>query len=491
MKNEEIALIQSKRNAAIIAPAGHGKTEMIAELVKKLDGKKLVLTHTNAGVSALSRRFEKHKIAKNNYALYTISAFCMKWCQAYPKTAKVNPEINPGNKNFYPEQYKGAANIFSHQWARDVLCRTYQLVIVDEYQDCSIEQHNIFLAINKSLKVYVLGDPLQSIFDWAGDLVSWQNLGFEILENEIETRPWRWEKSNKELGQYLTKIREEFQPALNKLEVSIPTKSIENCVKCVSAVTPRFLNGILREYGSVLYLTQWPKQQCQFSQYFGGLLQNDEAQDFKDLYKFAQRLDFKTGMERARVLFDFISQCATHITTELKSYKKHIDEGNCNFNQIIKYPELGNRILTLCQNNGLEDIINVLQWVKDVGKFKLYRKELLSELIRSIKFSKDTGVTIEDAARQIRMNPNHQSRYSNFKRLSSRPVLSKGLEFDCVIIDCKAEFTPMEMYVAMTRAMRMIYFICDKDSVTLKWREKKAYNSKYGANRKLNKNLTK
>ena len=46
MKPEEIALIRSKHNASIIAPAGHGKTEMITELVDKLSGKKLVLTHT-------------------------------------------------------------------------------------------------------------------------------------------------------------------------------------------------------------------------------------------------------------------------------------------------------------------------------------------------------------------------------------------------------------------------------------------------------------
>ena len=40
MKAEEIALIQSKQNAAIVAPAGHGKTEMITDLVNKAVGKK-------------------------------------------------------------------------------------------------------------------------------------------------------------------------------------------------------------------------------------------------------------------------------------------------------------------------------------------------------------------------------------------------------------------------------------------------------------------
>ena len=75
MKDEDIARIQSKHNAAIIAPAGHGKTEMITDLVDKLTGKKLVLTHTNAGVSALMQRLAKKRVNKGKYTLSTISSF--------------------------------------------------------------------------------------------------------------------------------------------------------------------------------------------------------------------------------------------------------------------------------------------------------------------------------------------------------------------------------------------------------------------------------
>ena len=85
MKAEEIHLIESKHNAAIIAPAGHGKTEMITEIVDKLPGKKLVLTHTNAGVAALAQRLSKKQIKKEKFHLSTISSFCMMWCGAYPK----------------------------------------------------------------------------------------------------------------------------------------------------------------------------------------------------------------------------------------------------------------------------------------------------------------------------------------------------------------------------------------------------------------------
>ena len=51
-----------------------------------------------------------------------------------------------------------------------------------------------------------------------------------------------------------------------------------------------------------------------------------------------------------------------------------------------------------------------------------------------------------------------------------------GLEFDCVIIDLSKvntgwgnsnRYSVTEMYVAMTRAMKAIYFITDQESVLL------------------------
>ena len=55
----------------------------------------------------------------------------------------------------------------------------------------------------------------------------------------------------------------------------------------------------------------------------------------------------------------------------------------------------------------------------------------------------------------------------NVKKLSSRAVLSKGLEFEHVTINLEEQYTAIEMYIAMTRAMKTIYFITDQDSIVL------------------------
>lgn len=467
MTTEEIALIQSKHNAAIIAPAGHGKTEMITDLVANLPGKKLVLTHTNAGVSALSQRLTKKQISDEKYMLSTISSFCMKWCGAYPATAEVDQTLPLNDKRFYNDQVCGAANIFSHLWARNVIKATYSCVIVDEYQDCVVKQHQVFLELNRTVPVYVFGDPLQSIFGWAGKPVSWNNIEFEQVP--IKTIPYRWERGNVELGQYLTDVRTVLLPSLSRKRVRLSTIPNGSFIKRISPAVARGA-GILNEmnkYKSALYLTKWQPAQCLFSQQSGGVFQNDEPQNLNDLYKFARFLDVDNGYARAETIYSFVEACATQVNAELGSYKNHIINGDFNFDRITKHPEFGDKMLKVFQNHGYDDMLLVLEWVKSNSTFRLYRRELFTELIRSIQFARDRGTTIHEAAQQIRMNPNNQRRYAGFKKLSSRAVLSKGLEFECVAINLEENYTATEMYVAMTRAMKTIIFITDQDSVLL------------------------
>ena len=60
MADPEIDLLAIDRGS-ITAPAGCGKTHLIAEALQRHEGEKpiLVLTHTNAGVAALRSRMDK------------------------------------------------------------------------------------------------------------------------------------------------------------------------------------------------------------------------------------------------------------------------------------------------------------------------------------------------------------------------------------------------------------------------------------------------
>lgn len=467
MKPEEISLIKSKQNAAIIAPAGHGKTEMIVDLVEHAERKALLVTHTNAGVDALVKRLKKRNVGSNKYSITTIAGFCLRWSSAYPKTADIR-DIPVDDNDYYPMLYDGTFYIFKNTWARKVLQNTYSCVIVDEYQDCIIPQHLIFLEINKSIPVIVFGDPLQAIFGWAGCLVSWKNLGFDIIN--VETHPWRWNKTNPKLGEYLCNIRSILEPGLNGQNVTINVESIEKCIRVLPTsykhnISP--LLSIIKTFENTAYITNLKSDQEKFSHGTGGIFQNDETQNIKELLTNAAYFDKREGSISAKCLFVFLSQCATNVTTELMSYSNNINKGNFDFGRIKKYPEFGELIKKVYNDASNQSIIAVLDWIRREKAFRIFRKELISEMRRALVYSNENSISIYDAAQKIRTLPGLQRRYAGFRFLSSRTLLLKGLEFDCVIIDLEKGMTVTDYYVALTRARKYIFIISDKKSIVL------------------------
>ena len=75
MTEAELDKIMQMSSAAIIAPAGHGKTEMIADIVERSTGKQLLLTHTNAGVDAIDKRLKSGKYPQQNILLPPLLLF--------------------------------------------------------------------------------------------------------------------------------------------------------------------------------------------------------------------------------------------------------------------------------------------------------------------------------------------------------------------------------------------------------------------------------
>lgn len=152
MTKQELDEIFSYQTVAIVAAAGHGKTEMIVDMVEYADGKQLLLTHTHAGVDALQKRLNSRKVPKNKYAILTIAAFCIRWGTAYCNTAEVNVSLVPtktASNAFYSQFYQGAKKVFQSEWPKYVLQASYSGIIVDEYQDCLIIHHEMFLALSR------------------------------------------------------------------------------------------------------------------------------------------------------------------------------------------------------------------------------------------------------------------------------------------------------------------------------------------------------
>ncbi len=471
MTEQELDAIFALQTVAIIAPAGHGKTEMIVDIVDHSKGKQLLLTHTHAGVDALQKRLNRRSIPKSKYNISTIAAFCIKWGMAYRCTAAVDTTRTPYKseaQSYYAQFYDGAKRIFQQDWAGKVLQSTYAGIIVDEYQDCQMVHHEMFQIISRYLPIRVLGDPLQGIFAFSEQsLVDWNNLGFPVVK--IVTFPWRWQKTNPVLGRYLDSIRTILWPTLSGQQCVLP---IDSCNGSVCVINPQNFNaysllGEFRQYRSVLHITRWEYQQKSFSSRMSGIFQIDERQDCEDLFAYAEVFSNNNGADLLLGAIEFESKCATKVTVELSAYISRLQKKSFDFNRIKKNQELGQLLCQLNTCDCYEALLRLFDWFERNPTFNFYRKELQREMIRSIQYAREHSISIYDAASHIRKDPELQKRYGDFKFLSSRTLLSKGLEFDCVIIDMTIPLTAKEFYVAMTRAMKKIYIISPSNSLML------------------------
>lgn len=469
LTEDELLQIKHCKNAVINAPAGHGKTEMVAELVSFLSGKQLILTHTNAGVEAIKKRMIKKNVQSSGYTILTIAAFCSMWGAAYHWTAKIDARLSSIDKTerqkYYAQLYTGCIALFSHTWAGYILKKIYKGIIVDEYQDCTVSQHSLIKVLNCYLPVRVFGDPLQGIFGFKEPIVKWNKIPFKHIN--ITTFPWRWKNSNPKLGNYLTKLRNLLLPAVDGKHCTIdlePKKDVLEIIYPQRNLKWQLLTKI-KQYESVAYLTKWEHEQLKFCKNMGGIFQNDEKKECDILLEYAKRIDDEDKIKCALAFLEFVSECATNVRTKFKSYFKHLTSNSFNFSKIKNYKELGLLLSVATGNSSYQGFVDLLKWFAEKKEFQIYRKILYKKMLCSMQYAIDNGINLFDAAKYIYSYSSLQNRYTSFKYLSSRPLLSKGLEFDCVIIDSACKFNAMEFYVAMTRARKMVFIISDEPHV--------------------------
>ncbi len=139
MPEEPIDLL-SIRCGSITAPAGCGKTQLIAESLIRHSNKKpiLILTHTNAGVSVLRSRLDRAGVPSKSYRLATLDGWALRTLNTFPVRSGIDVEhlslADP--RNDYPAIKRAAAALLEGKHVDDIIDASYSRVIVDEYQDC-------------------------------------------------------------------------------------------------------------------------------------------------------------------------------------------------------------------------------------------------------------------------------------------------------------------------------------------------------------------
>lgn len=450
------------KRGAITAPAGCGKTHLIADALTRHAEQKpvLILTHTNAGVAALRWRLEKFGVRTSAYRLSTIDGWAMRLCSMFPLRSQIaTQQLALEQPKFdYPAIRLGALALIAGRHIDDVLCANFSRLVVDEYQDCSVPQHALINGIASVLPTCVLGDPMQAIFGFGEPLAHWEQhvCACFPIHGEL-TIPWRWKNADSEtLGLWLLDARRQLlagQPIdLTKappevIWVRLEGKDDHERRLKAARVKPPNKDGKVLIIGDSVN----PPGQHQIASQTPGAV-TVESVDMRDLVAFAKSFDLRAS-DALNTLITFAARVMTNVGgPDLMKRVAIIADGSNR-----KPPnEVENAALRFAKAPTYEGAIEVLVEIGKQGGTHTHRRDVFQACIRTLRQCGGPGApSLYDAALAVR----EQNRFLG-RPLPSRGVGStltlKGLEADVVVILDPTQMNARNLYVAMTRGSRQV-----------------------------------
>jgi DNA helicase-2/ATP-dependent DNA helicase PcrA len=455
------------RMGSVVAAAGCGKTEQIVKATSLGYGRRLILTHTHAGVDALRKRLKDQGVPPSQYSVETIAGWSLRYAASYPRRSGLSNSTPKGDQG-WSAVYAAATKLIASGAVTRVLQASYSGLFVDEYQDCGGSQHRVIAAISNFLPVCVFGDPLQAIFDFNGQKpVDWAADVFPIFpEVSRLTTPWRWHRHrNIDMANWLEKVRATLE---NSQELDLRDRPA--CVKwewlpdydgprqakitnaCLSAMT---LDGSLvviadpaNLNGRALIAKKLGKQG--FS--------NIEPIECKTAYAAATKLQASSGAKRLDTTLDFLEQCMSGVgraefIKAIASRKAGGSLGTAKFGALVAVG------MALDQGAGDEMSLALIEGFASRSTCYVFRREMLSAMRSALKL-KIAGESLDllDALWQVQTKIRHVGRRIPHRSVGST-LLVKGLEFSNAVIVHSPNMNRKDWYVALTRATNTVIIL--------------------------------
>nr|WP_079218469.1 UvrD-helicase domain-containing protein [Herbaspirillum robiniae] len=459
----ELDLFAAARGS-VTAPAGCGKTQLIADSLALHQGSKpiLILTHTNAGVGALKSRLQKARVAPESFRIATIDGFAMRLIGKFPMRSGHNPRIlDLTNRSAdYPAIRLAAVQLVQAGHINEVLRASYARLIVDEYQDCNLNQHALIAWIAQAIPTCVLGDPMQAIFGFRGNaLVNWASdvqTQFPPI-GELQT-PWRWRLAGAEnLGQWLLQVRATLLAGGGIDLHAVPPEVQVIPVDDANAYERRLEAAGFKdpENGSILVIGDSIDAQSRHditSRTPGAIAV--EAVDLVDMVSFASTLRPENQGSLSR-LVTFAGSIMTQVGPANFLGRVQSIQNNRQVNPPTPAESLA---VAYERAPSLRIAIELLQALSTQHRCRVFRPDVLRCCLRAMQASANGAISFQDAA--IRERERHrQIGRPLAKRAVGSTLLLKGLESDVAVVLQPEKMTAPNLYVAMTRGARKL-IIC-------------------------------
>jgi AAA domain/UvrD-like helicase C-terminal domain len=433
-------------NGSIVAPAGHGKTELIAN-VAALGRRSLILTHTHAGVHAIRSRLKRLRVPHAAVAVDTIAGWSMRYSHAFPGVAQPCEGMPQGRQ--WDELYEGTIRALGVGAIRQVVEASYDRILVDEYQDCDRLQHELATALSAIVPTLIFGDPMQGIFEFAGATLGWDETIYPQfpLVDTLDV-PHRWRGKNPELGDWIADVRERLTrgDAIDLSSGAALFRQAENAFD----LGPLFegFEGVEGNFAAI----HCNKGICyRLARAAGGGYQAIEEIAAKRLQDFSVAWDMCESLrDRANVIKGLVVDCFN-----VKDLPEGEDESPSDTAINAEIRATG---VDIFGPDAASAGATVLALIRKRSRYRIYRNELWRDVERAMgDVAAGRCVLMTDAADGVRHRISMVGRKLP-RRTVSTPLLLKGLEFDHVVVPDASHFLGERyaqaklFYVAISRA---------------------------------------
>ena len=468
------------------APAGCGKTHQGADYARELvtagrRSRPLILTHTHAACSMFA---DRTKGSGERIEIRTIDSVIAHIASAYHAglglPADTAAWVRQRGENGYAELAVKVARLLNHHpMIAAALAQRHPVVICDEHQDSSGDQHALAMALlSQRARLRVFGDPMQKIFrgkpvagsrpayDWTG--LTRQAQAFEKLDE-----PHRWGTGCPELGRWTLKARAALAAG--------GTVDLRSCLPAsVTVVFAENQAGKNLDYrlaredrppvdafegaeSSLLILTRYPATARSFRGLFNRRIPLWEGHTRPALERLVDALNTGRGTPGAlaSAVVDFLGEVAVGFSPSAfgDTFEQEVGEG-CTKKRSGKpaaIQELARFLVTEPDHRGVARMLRrLIELIAAKGAFADIEIDCHKEFWDAVRLGEfetpDAGLA----------EITHRRTYSHPKppaRAISTIYKAKGLECDGVIVmPCDAKTFPNKLdarcllYVALSRA---------------------------------------
>lgn len=456
--SDKVYLAIATSNCGFVeAPAGCGKTEAIARVVGGFcKGPQLILTHTHAGVDALTQRLRDLRVPSSKYHVDTIAGWSWGWVRRYPANGLY---LGSNQIAIWNDVYKAMANLLRKEFVRQGILNSYAGVIVDEYQDCTTPMHQLIVDLKQLVPCRVLGDDLQGIFGFRGDnLVDWNEVkkAFPTNLGALET-PYRWIKAeNEPLGRWLLDARSDFR---QNREPDYQGSTIDRRTISYRDLGKQLIRLTHEKKGNICVIG--PKARPLPAALETMLVNNKyhilEPNELGTLLKLVLALSDGTPDEKKTSTIDFFSRVHGGLSAADKTFISKIVKAE---NQ--KPTRSDRKALCLKHDAGTTPslISDLLEYTQKISGVSCKLKDSVSALKCILESHFESGSDLKTLYADEISKRKHQRR-SSIYRCAGSTLLVKGLEFEHTVIIRDADWlknwgSHRDLYVALTRGSKTV-----------------------------------